>query len=117
VLDLDDFKQINDLRGHVIGDRVLAELGCSWLERLRTGDILARHGGDEFVLLLPATSPDGADAVLERLRVEDVPVTWSVGIAEWLSGESLEECVARADADLYSVKNASRARDVRTVRT
>lgn len=115
MLDLDDFKQINDLRGHVAGDRVLAELGCSWRECLRTGDILARHGGDEFVLLLPATSPEGAVAVLERLRVKDVPVTWSVGIAEWLGGESLGECVARADADLYSVKNALRLRDVRPV--
>jgi diguanylate cyclase (GGDEF)-like protein len=117
VLDLDGFKQINDLRGHVAGDRVLAELGCSWRERLRTGDILARHGGDEFVLLLPATSPDGAVAVLERLRVKDVPVTWSVGVAEWWSGESLGECIARADADLYSVKNALRVHDARPVRT
>ncbi len=117
VLDLDNFKQINDSRGHVVGDRVLAELGCSWQACLRTGDILARHGGDEFVLLLPATSPDGAVAVLDRLRVKEVPVTWSVGIAEWLGGENLGECVARADAELYSVKNALRVRDVRPVRT
>ena len=81
VLDLDGFKQINDLRGHVVGDRVLADLGRSWRESLRTGDILARHGGDEFVLLLPATSPESAGSVLRRLRVEDLPVTWSVGMA------------------------------------
>jgi diguanylate cyclase (GGDEF)-like protein len=116
VLDLDGFKQINDLRGHVVGDRVLADLGRSWCECVRTGDILARHGGDEFVLLLPATSPESATAVLERLRVKDLPVTWSVGIAEWLSGESLGECIARADAHLYSVKNAMRLRDARPVR-
>lgn len=111
VLDLDGFKQINDLRGHVVGDRVLADLGRSWRERLRTGDILARHGGDEFVLLLPATSPESAAAVLDRLHVEDLPVTWSVGIGEWLPGESLGECIARADAHLYSVKNALRFHD------
>ncbi len=111
LLDLDGFKQINDRSGHVVGDRVLADLGRAWRERLRTGDILARHGGDEFVLLLPATAPEGAAAVLDRLRVEDLPVTWSVGIGEWLPGESLGECVARADTHLYSVKNALRAHD------
>jgi diguanylate cyclase (GGDEF)-like protein len=104
VLDLDGFKQINDLRGHVVGDRVLADLGRAWREHLRTGDILGRHGGDEFVLLLPATSPESAGAVLERLRVKDLPVSWSIGIAEWLSSESLDECIGRADAHLYSVK-------------
>jgi diguanylate cyclase (GGDEF)-like protein len=114
VLDLDGFKQINDLRGHVVGERVLADLGRSWRERLRTGDILARHGGDEFVLLLPATSPESAIAVLDRLHVEDLPVTWSVGIGEWLGGESLGECIARADTHLYNVKNALRLHDARS---
>src|SRR5580693_1417233 len=113
LLDLDGFKQINDRRGHVAGDRVLADLGDAWRACLRTGDILARHGGDEFVLLLPATSPQGAVAVLERLHVAELPVTWSVGIGEWLAGESLSECVARADTHLYSVKNALRAREAR----
>lgn len=108
LLDLDGFKQVNDLRGHVAGDGVLAELGRAWRERLRTGDILARHGGDEFVLLLPATAPEGATAVLDRLRVEDLPVSWSVGTSEWLPGESLRDCLARADAHLYSIKNALR---------
>jgi diguanylate cyclase (GGDEF)-like protein len=113
LLDLDGFKQINDRRGHVVGDRVLADLGREWRARLRTGDILARHGGDEFVLLLPATSPEGAAVVLDRLRVEHLQVTWSVGIGEWLPGESLGECVARADAHLYTIKNALRAHHVR----
>jgi diguanylate cyclase (GGDEF)-like protein len=113
VLDLDGFKQINDLRGHVVGDRVLADVGRSWRQRLRTGDILARHGGDEFVLLLPATPPENAAAALERLHADDLPVTWSVGIGEWFPGESLGECIARADADLYSVKNALRLHDAR----
>lgn len=116
VLDLDDFKQINDLRGHVVGDRVLADLGRAWRERLRTGDILARHGGDEFVLLLPATSPESAAAVLERLHSDHLPVTWSVGIGEWLPRESLGECIARADTHLYSVKNTLRLCDARADR-
>jgi diguanylate cyclase (GGDEF)-like protein len=115
LLDLDGFKQINDRRGHVAGDRVLAELGRVWRQCVRTGDILARHGGDEFVLLLPATSPEGAVQVLDRLRVEELPVTWSVGLDEWLPDEGLAECVARADSHLYSVKNALRVHDARGV--
>jgi diguanylate cyclase (GGDEF)-like protein len=113
VLDLDGFKQINDLQGHAVGDRVLSDVGRSWCERLRAGDILARHGGDEFVLLLPATSAEGAASVLDRLRDERLPVTWSVGIGTWLAGESLDECIARADTNLYSVKNALRVKDAR----
>jgi diguanylate cyclase (GGDEF)-like protein len=115
VLDLDGFKQINDLRGHMVGDHLLAELGRSWQARLRAGDILARHGGDEFVLLLPSTAPESARVVLERLRVEEMAITWSVGIAEWLDGESLGDCIARADADLYTVKNALHVRDARGI--
>jgi diguanylate cyclase (GGDEF)-like protein len=115
VIDLDGFKQINDQRGHLVGDRLLADLGRSWSERLRAGDILARHGGDEFVLLLPATSPAGAGAILERLHVDELPVSWSVGIGQWESQESLSECIARADTDLYSVKNALGLRPVRSI--
>ncbi len=106
VLDLNGFKQINDRLGHAAGDRLLADLGREWRERLRPGDILARHGGDEFVLLLPATSSREAGGVLERLRVEDFPVDWSVGISEWLPSEDLDACLARADRSLYSVKQS-----------
>jgi diguanylate cyclase (GGDEF)-like protein len=106
VLDLNGFKQINDRLGHAAGDRVLAELAGQWQERLRAGDVLARHGGDEFVLLMPATSPWEAGGVLERLRWEALPVDWSVGISGWLSGEDLGTCLARADRSLYSVKQA-----------
>jgi diguanylate cyclase len=106
VLDLNGFKQINDRLGHAAGDRLLADLGSEWRERLRPGDVLARHGGDEFVLLLPATSPREAGGVLERLRVEEFPVDWSVGISGWLPSEDLDACLARADRSLYSVKQS-----------
>jgi diguanylate cyclase len=106
VLDLNGFKQINDRLGHAAGDRVLADLGRVWQERLRAGDIIARHGGDEFVLLLPATSPGEAGGVLERLRGEGLPVDWSVGISGWLPGEDLDACLARADRSLYNVKQS-----------
>ncbi len=109
VLDLDGFKQINDSLGHAAGDRLLADLGRRWRECLRAGDILGRYGGDEFVLLLPATSRREADAVLKHLRVEELDVGWSAGISDWLPGEELAACVARADRDLYGVKESQRS--------
>jgi len=113
VLDLDGFKQVNDRHGHSVGDRLLVDLARGWQERLRTGDILARHGGDEFVLLLPATSVDAADSVIERLYDGRLPVRWSQGVCEWRFEESLEQCLARADARLYGAKNAMRALEER----
>ena len=108
VLDLDGFKQINDREGHAAGDRLLAGLGRDWRARVRPGDILARHGGDEFVLLLPSTTPIGAEAVLERLRSGNDPVGWSMGVSEWRPGERLDAPMARADRYLYGVKTAQR---------
>ena len=56
------------------------------------------------MLLLPVTSPREAEGVLERLRAEGLPVRWSVGVSEWLPGEDLDACLARADRSLYRVK-------------
>jgi diguanylate cyclase (GGDEF)-like protein len=106
VIDLDGFKQVNDRLGHAACDRLLADLGRRWRERMRAGDILARHGGDEFVLLLTSTSPREADGVLGRLHVDGLAVRWSVGVSEWLPGEDLDECLARADRSLYRVKQS-----------
>jgi diguanylate cyclase (GGDEF)-like protein len=107
VIDLDDFKQVNDRSGHAAGDQLLAALGRQWRERMRPSDILARHGGDEFVLLLPCTGPAGAQAAVERLRSDDDPVGWSIGISEWRSGETLDVPLARADKHLYEAKLAA----------
>lgn len=106
VLDLNGFKQVNDRLGHAAGDRLLAELGRNWQRRLRPGDILARHGGDEFVLLFPATGPRESHRVLDRLHGEESPMDWSVGVSEWLPGEDLDTCLARADRSLYRVKQS-----------
>ena len=107
-IDLDGFKQINDRDGHAAGDRILATLARDWRARLRPKDVLARHGGDEFVLLLPSTSKSDARAALARLHRADAQVGWSVGLSEWAPGESLPSVLARADRRLYEAKLAKK---------
>ena len=104
LLDLDGFKTINDRAGHAAGDRLLAELALRWKSSLRTCDILGRHGGDEFVLLLPATTPAQAEVALDRLRAS-TPVAFSAGTASWERDEGMEACLARADKELYVEKD------------
>lgn len=107
LIDLDDFKAINDRDGHAAGDRLLAELAHAWQEALRPADILARHGGDEFALLLPGTSAAGAEHVVERLQAAH-PMTWSAGAAAWPRGASLDSALASADGKLYEMKHRRR---------
>jgi len=108
LVDLDDFKAVNDRDGHQAGDRLLAELAAAWQGVLRPADVLARHGGDEFALLLPATAEDGAERVVGRLH-EAHPMAWSSGVARWARGASLDAALAVADARLYDMKRAHRA--------
>jgi diguanylate cyclase (GGDEF)-like protein len=107
LIDLDDFKLVNDREGHAAGDHLLAELAHAWQHALRPADVLARHGGDEFALLLPATSAAGAEHLVERLHAAH-PMTWSAGVADWPPGVSLDAALARADAALYAVKRSRR---------
>lgn len=104
LLDLDGFKAINDRAGHAAGDQLLAELAVRWKTSLRSCDILGRHGGDEFVLLLPATTPAQAEVAVDRLR-SSTPVAFSAGIACWERDEGMEACLARADKELYVEKD------------
>jgi diguanylate cyclase (GGDEF)-like protein len=110
VLDLDGFKQVNDNHGHAAGDRLLAEIASSWQECLRAGDVLARHGGDEFVLLLPGTSISEAREVLGRLRAPGIAVNWCAGVSEWMPGQDLDSCLIKADRELYVAKQSARPR-------
>jgi diguanylate cyclase (GGDEF)-like protein len=103
LIDLDAFKQVNDLRGHAAGDELLVELGRAWARELRGSEVLARLGGDEFALVLAGAGTEGAADALRRLR-EASPVGWSVGVVEWEPGESLEQAMARADERLYRAK-------------
>ncbi|NHC13491.1 GGDEF domain-containing protein [Motilibacter deserti] len=113
VLDLDDFKGVNDRDGHAVGDRVLAGLATAWSGAVRRTDVLGRYGGDEFVLLMPGITEDGSGEVLQRLRDALPDARWTAGVAQW-RGEDLSRWLVRADADLYAHKR-SRVRDVRSV--
>jgi diguanylate cyclase (GGDEF)-like protein/PAS domain S-box-containing protein len=111
MLDLDFFKAYNDQHGHQGGDRLLWLAGHLWRENLRDTDVLARWGGEEFGLLLPACDAISARELLDRLH--DLPldgVTFSAGIAEWDGTCSDEALIGRADAALYAAKRAGRNR-------
>jgi diguanylate cyclase (GGDEF)-like protein len=113
LLDLDHFKDINDTRGHVAGDRVLAATGALLRRGLRQADLVARYGGEEFALLLEDVTVPAAAALCERLLAElsdTVDITFSAGVAP-LQG-TFEEAFRRADAALYEAKRRGRARVV-----
>jgi diguanylate cyclase len=116
IFDLDHFKQVNDEFGHEAGDQVLAEFARLLLQGTRKRDRLYRFGGEEFVLLMPATDASGAATLLHelqglirrRLRSPGGPVSVSVGCASWRDGEDWSRWLARADAAMYVAKRSGR---------
>jgi two-component system cell cycle response regulator len=114
--DVDHFKQINDVHGHGVGDRVLADLAQSCRELVRPDDIAGRYGGDEFIVIIPGTTSLRAVQVAARLtgppaRVtgsDGKPVTFtvSIGIAESTRCSDLSSLLARADLAMYEAKRA-----------
>jgi diguanylate cyclase (GGDEF)-like protein len=121
IMDLDDFKSLNDSYGHAFGDTVLREFCDRCREAIRATDYLVRYGGDEFVVILPQTDARGARAVGERILnsvrgqpftegVRSVPVTVSMGAATALPEDGLSGGVLlkRADDALYQVKGSGR---------
>jgi diguanylate cyclase (GGDEF)-like protein len=112
VIDVDHFKSINDLSGHLAGDSVLEDLSRAWQGVLRAGDSLCRLGGDEFVVVLPGCSWSDATAILERLRdaAADTEVTCSMGAALRVPGDSASLLLSRADTALYQAKRLGRDR-------
>jgi len=108
VIDLDGFKHVNDVQGHAAGDRMLAELAAAWTRTLRPGDLLARYGGDEFLVLFPATTERDTAEPLARMG-DAHPAAWSAGVVAWQPGETFPACLARADDRLYEAKAARRA--------
>ena len=120
MLDLDHFKQVNDQRGHAVGDQVLANVGAVMRGAMRSRDFAGRNGGEEFVILLPDTEIPVALRIAERVRAAiaemslsgtDVTVTVSVGVAGYPEHASTPDRLARlADAALYLAKRQGRNR-------
>jgi diguanylate cyclase (GGDEF)-like protein len=120
LLDLDHFKQVNDVRGHAVGDQVLAKVGAVLQSVLRTGDFAGRNGGEEFAVILPDTEVSMALLIAERIRVAvaeislpgtDVTVTISIGVAVYPDHATTPDRLERlADAALYVAKRAGRNR-------
>jgi diguanylate cyclase (GGDEF)-like protein len=107
VIDLDDFKAVNDRDGHAAGDRLLVEIAGAWSASLRPGDLLARFGGDEFILMILGATADQVDAILARLAAAH-PAAWTAGTVLCSNEESLDEAIDRADARLYAAKESRR---------
>jgi len=103
LIDLDRFKVINDTLGHAAGDKLLVAVVEGLHGRLRGQDLVARFGGDEFVLVLPDTDTAGGTSIVEELQ-QYSPATWTAGIATAEPKETFESVLRRADADLYRNK-------------
>lgn len=124
VIDLDRFKQVNDVYGHPTGDQCLKEVTRRMAAVLRKSDFLARYGGEEFAVILPGIQKDGAKSVAEKLRLcvektrflyqgERIPLTISVGISQIeTKEETAESLFQRADIALYEAKRQGRNRVV-----
>jgi diguanylate cyclase (GGDEF)-like protein len=122
MLDVDNFKEINDQRGHQFGDRVLTEVGKILKRNVRASDIVCRYGGEEFAVLLPETPLEHAGRAADKLRTclkerfqrgrDPVALTVSLGVASYPSPGVADEndLVKRADAALYEAKGLGRDR-------
>jgi diguanylate cyclase (GGDEF)-like protein len=121
VIDLDHFKSINDRFGHDVGDRVLVRAAALLVAGLRKDDVVVRTGGEEFVVLMPGTEPDAAEACCERLRraIHDeswerlapgLSLTASVGVASAEDAVDLDDLARAADRRLYDAKSSGRDR-------
>ena len=126
MLDLDNFKLVNDSFGHLYGDRVLAWSAEIIRSTLRSSDIAARYGGDEFAILLPETSAEAAERAADRIRMafatgvhtgeagEQIDVALSIGVATFpADGRTATELLAAADAALYREKRGQESGSLR----
>jgi two-component system cell cycle response regulator len=123
-LDIDKFKSVNDGFGHVVGDRVIQEVGRTLVSSLRTADVVGRYGGDEFFIGLPGCDSQEGLAIADKLRraieercraslsdVARLHVTVSIGIATSRGGDgTLADLIERADQALYDAKSDGRNR-------
>jgi diguanylate cyclase (GGDEF)-like protein len=123
--DINDFKQVNDRHGHLMGDYVLAQVAAILKSCVRGSDYVIRYGGDEFLILLPETDEKGSEIVRQRInekvsdwdrhnRVGDSPISLSVGLYLHVSGQGAEKDMAEADLRMYAEKVANKRAAVMT---
>lgn len=123
LLDLDNFKQLNDRHGHQAGDAALMHFSQLIKRSMRPSDVFVRFGGEEFLLLLPSSGPEETARALCRLQNDltcsplkfsnrDVHITFSAGVTVRKHGEERDEVIRRADRALYSAKQAGKNRAV-----
>ncbi|RZI84934.1 MAG: GGDEF domain-containing protein [Rubrivivax sp.] len=123
ILDIDHFKRVNDTHGHGAGDEVLRNFATTVQSQLRESDVIARWGGEEFLLMLTECRVGQADAMLDRVREvvngmnlcpshPELAVRFSAGLAEQRFDEDIDETIERADQALYRAKRAGRDRTV-----
>ena len=118
MLDLDNFKRVNDSYGHDVGDKVLIEVVQNAATCLRKNDVFGRVGGEEFMVMLPDTTLEAAKDIAERIRsfiasqnIEPVGiVTVSMGVVQCEEDEELQEVIKRSDIALYKAKELGRNR-------
>lgn len=119
LFDIDDFKNVNDTKGHIFGDRVLTDVAAIIQRNIRDHDLAGRYGGEEFMIILPNTKLDEAAVVSERIRTaiernkftEDLSITISGGVKEY-SGQELSDLIHLADINLYEAKKSGKNRIV-----
>jgi len=122
LLDLDHFKQVNDVHGHSAGDLVLQAVAAALRQGVRPYDLCCRYGGEEFLVILPETALEDAAGIAERLRrdIENLKITAaketalqitaSIGAAALLGHETIDQLIARADEAMYNAKSTGRNR-------
>lgn len=119
MLDIDNFKAVNDTFGHRAGDEVILSVAHAIMACIRKTDVAGRYGGEEFLVLLPETDLASAKVVAEKIRstvaqlsfeIKDLAITISAGVAEAQQGESYEAFINRADANLYRAKRSGKNR-------
>jgi len=121
MIDIDNFKHINDRFGHIAGDKVLIFIAKLFKKALRDGDRVYRFGGEEFIIILNRTDLDGATLVAERLlslcrhnkplfQNQQIPVTLSIGLTKVIEGDSIDKIIDRSDKALYRAKNNGKDR-------
>jgi diguanylate cyclase (GGDEF)-like protein len=120
IVDVDDFKRVNDRHGHAAGDAVLKELGEFLIAHLRNHDVACRTGGDEFGILLPDLSAEDCGHLVGRLRVargeanatREIPISVSLGTASWPeAGDSVDALLNHADHAMYAAKRRRKSRE------